>query len=211
MGFRTQIAVLVAAATTIVAAQVPKIDLPPSPRGSAAVQVGGSWSGEGTDRRYSGGLWITVDYGRPNLRGRVNIFGSGADYGKTVLAGATIWRAGANETTRLVTQAPLVLGGKTIAPGEYNVLVDLKEKVWTLVLTNQPNQPKFDPEDKVRLLGSTNYDPKFDLLRVPMRLSTSPTSIEQFTIGFSDVKTDRGTLYMSWEKTIASVDFTVGK
>ena len=211
MGFKTKFAVMVVAASALVGAQVPKVDLPPSPRGSAAIQVGGSWEGTGTDRKYTGGSWITVDYGRPVLRGRENIFGTGADYGKAVMAGTAIWRAGANETTRLVTQVPLVIGGKTIAAGEYNVLVDLKEKAWTLVISNQPVQPTFDANDKVRLSGSTNYDPKFDLVRAPMRLTTSPTSIEQFTIGFSDVKPDRGSLYMAWDRTIATVDFTVGK
>jgi hypothetical protein len=36
-------------------------------------------------------------------------------------------------------------------------------------------------------------------------------SIEQFTIGFSDVKPDRGVLSMAWDRTTASVDFTVRK
>ena len=150
-----------------------------------------------------------MDYGRPVLRGRENIFGAVSEYGKTVNHTGPVWRAGANETTRLVTQVPLVIGGKTIEAGEYNVLVELKEKAWTLVLSNQPVQPTFDANDKVRLLGSTNYDPKFDLVRAPMRLTTSPVSIEQFTIGFADVKPDRGSLYMAWERTIATVDFTV--
>lgn len=207
MGFKPKMLVMVVAASALVGAQAPEVKLPPSPRGSAAIQVGGTWS-QGT---YTGGSWITVDYGRPILRGRENIFGTGADYGKTILAGAAIWRAGANETTRLVTQVPLQIGGKTIAPGEYNVLVDLKEKAWTFVLSNQPIQPTFDANDKVRLSGATNYDPKFDLLRAPMRLTTSAMAIEQFTIGFADMKADRGSLYMAWDRTIASIDFTVGK
>ena len=211
MSFRTKFVVMIVAASALVAAQVPEVTLPPSPRGSAAIQVGGTWSGTGTDRRYTGGSWITVDYGRPILRGRENIFGTGSDYGKTVNPTGPVWRAGANETTRLITQVPLQIGGKTIAAGEYNVLVELKEKAWTLVLSNQPNQPTFDPEDKVRLLGSTNYDPKFDVLRAPMRLTTSAMSLEQFTIGFVDVRPDRGSLYMAWDRTIASIDFTVGK
>ena len=32
---------------------------------------------------------------------------------------------------------------------------------------------KYDPNDKVLLYGAYNYDPKFDVLRAPMRLSTS--------------------------------------
>ena len=35
--------------------------------------------------------------------------------------------------TRLTTQVPLQIGGKTIAPGMYNVFVDLKPGNWTLV------------------------------------------------------------------------------
>ena len=210
MTFRLTAVSLIATAA-LMQAQVPDVKLPSSPRGTAAIQVGGTWSGAGDDRRYTGGSWITVDYGRPILRGRENIFGAGADYGKTVNPDATIWRAGANDTTRLTTQVPLDLGGKDVPAGEYNMFVDLKEKAWTLVLSTQPRQPKYDPNDKVLLYGAYNYDPKFDTLRAPMRLSTSAVSIEQFTIGFADVKADRGVLYMAWDRTTASIDFTVRK
>jgi hypothetical protein len=199
------------AAGVLLQAQVPDVKLPPSPRGTAAVQLGGTWSGTGEDRRYTGGSWITVDYGRPILRGRENIFGTGAEYGKTVNPDASIWRAGANATTRLTTQVPLEIGGKTIDAGEYNVFVDLKEKEWTLVLSTQPVQPKYDPNEKVQLYGAYNYDPKFDVLRAPMRLSMSAMSIEQFTIGFADVKADSGVLYMAWDRTMGSIDFRVRK
>ena len=204
------VAVMVAASAAS-SAQVPEIKLPSSPRGSAAIQVGGSWTGPEAERRYTGGAWITVDYGRPIMRGRERILGAGETYGKTVNPDATLWRAGANETTRLTTQVALEIGGKTIAPGAYNVFVDLKEKGWTLVLSTQPVQPKYDPNDKVLLYGAYNYDPKFDVLRAPMRLTTSAMSLEQFTIGFADVKQDRGSLYMAWDRTVATVDFVVKK
>ncbi|MEO7135304.1 MAG: DUF2911 domain-containing protein [Vicinamibacterales bacterium] len=147
--------------------------------------------------------------GRPLLRGRKEIFGSGADYGKFVNAGAPVWRAGANDTTRLTTQVPLQIGNKTIAPGVYNVFVDLKPGNWTLVLSTQPVQEKFDPNDKVRLSGATNYDPKFDVLRAPMSVRTNDASTEQFTIGFTNVSDTRATLTMAWDKTLATVDLTV--
>src|SRR6476659_4907301 len=77
------IATLVTAGALVQAqSPAPDVKLPPSPRGSAAIQVGGSWSGTVDDRRNTGGSWITVDYGRPILRGRENIFGTGATYGK---------------------------------------------------------------------------------------------------------------------------------
>jgi hypothetical protein len=69
-------------------------------------------------------------------------------------------------------------------------------------------QPKYDPKDTVKLYGSYNYDKKFDVLRVPMRLMPLEMSIEQFAIGFSDVRNDGGTLFIVWDKTMAAVDFT---
>ena len=198
------IAVL-AATTTVVAAQMkPDVKLPASPRGQSAIQVLGKYE----KGRYVGGQWITVDYGRPILRGRANIFGTGAEYGKTVNPDAPIWRAGANDTTRLTTQATLTFGATTLKPGVYNVFVDLKEGAWTLVMSTQGVQPKFDPNDKVLLYGAYNYDPKFDVLRVPMRVSPLPMSIEQLTIGFSDARTDGGSLFIAWDKTMAAADFT---
>lgn len=188
---------------------VPAVKLPASPRGSAAIEVGGKWTTVKGQQRYEGGGWIVVDYGRPLLRGRQNIFGSGADYGKVVSDGVSVWRAGANDTTRLTTQKTLVFGKNVLKPGVYNVFVELKENEWTLVLSTQPVQPKYDPNDKVLLYGSYNYDPKFDVLRVPMRLSNSPNQIEQFTINFVDVTNTRASLVMAWERTVATIDFLI--
>ena len=84
---------------------------PKSPTGAAATQIGDAW--------------IDVTYSRPILRGREEIFGSGETYGDTVTGRAPVWRAGANYTTRLITEAPLVVGGARIDPGEYTLFVEL--------------------------------------------------------------------------------------
>jgi hypothetical protein len=199
------ITALVASAVGVVAQSRPDVKLPASPRGSAAIQVLGAYEKD----RYVNGQWITVDYGRPILRGRQNIFGSGADYGKIANPDAPIWRAGANDSTQLTTQASLTIGGTTLQPGVYNVLVDLKESGWTLVMSTQPRQPKYNPNEKVLLYGAYNYDPKYDVLRAPMRVSMLPMSFEQLTIGFSDVRKDGGTFFIAWDKTMGAVDFTV--
>lgn len=213
MRVRSLLSVAVLCGVTVAAAfaqSIPEVKLVPSPQGQAAIQVGGRWekTAEG-GQTYRDGKWIVVDYGRPLLRGRTDIFGAGADYGKTVNAGAPVWRAGANNTTRLTTQVPLQIGGKTLAPGIYNVFVDLKPGNWMLVLSNQPVQEKFDPNDKVRLSGAANYDPKFDLLRAPMTVRTGDASTEQFTIGFTNVSDTSATLSMAWEKTLAIIALEV--
>jgi hypothetical protein len=195
-------AIVVVAAAAVISAQRPEIKLPPSPRGSAEMQVLGKFE----KNRYVGGQWIAVDYGRPILRGR-DVFGTGASYGKVANPDSPVWRAGANDTTRLTTQATLTFGTTTVKPGVYNVFVDLKENAWTFVLTNQGVQPKYDPNDKVLLYGSYNYDPKFDLVRVPMRMVPLDISIEQLTIGFADARADGGTLFIAWGKTMGAVDF----
>jgi len=203
------IALFVATATASVLAQsVPGVTLPPSPAGQSAVQLGGPAEGV---QRYRDGKWVVVDYGRPLLRGRKDIFGSGADYGKRVMDDTSIWRAGANDTTRLTTQVALQIGGKTVQPGVYNVFVDLKAGAWTLVLNTQPVQETFDPNEKVKLYGAYNYNAKFDVLRAPMTVKASDVSVEQFTIGFVNVGDTRATLTMAWEKTVASVDVAVAR
>jgi hypothetical protein len=185
---------------------------PASPAGTAATQVGGKWAPDKPDAapRYTGGKWIEVTYGRPVLRGRTEIFGKGADYGKKVSDDAPVWRVGANLTTRFSTEVPLAFGGKTLPAGEYSVFVDLKPGAWTLIFSKQPFQQKYDPNEKVSTWGSYNYDPAQDVLRVPMVVGANPSSVEQFTIGFVDMTQAGGKLAMWWEKTIATVAFTAG-
>ena len=72
-------------------------------------------SPEGTSATQVDGRWIEIVYGRPILRGRTNIFGAGADYGKTLFDGGTVWRAGANVSTRLRSEAALEIGGRRVA------------------------------------------------------------------------------------------------
>ena len=186
---------------------------PMSPAGTAATMVGGTWSAPDKDgeRQYSGGKWIEVTYSRPILRGRTDIFGKGADYGKTVNGGAPVWRAGANQTTKLTTEVPLMIGGKKIDAGSYDLFVDLKEGAWTLILSTQPTQDKYDPNDKTKIWGSYDYDKKFDVVRVPMTMVTPAVSVDQFTIAFVDMNDAGGKLAMVWEKTGGVVPFTVAK
>ncbi len=204
-------AVLGAMSVVLMAQTVPELKLPPSPMGRAHAQLGGRWEKTENGERYRDGKWLVVSYGRPLLRGRTGIFGSGADYGKRVNPDASIWRLGANDTTTLTTQAPLQIGNGTIQPGVYNLFADLKATGWTLVLNTQPRQPKYDPNDKVLLYGAYNYDPKGDALRAPMTVRTTDTAVEQLTIGFVNVTNASATFTVMWDKTVASIDFRLAQ
>jgi hypothetical protein len=170
---------------------------PQSPAGQSAAQVSGKW--------------IDITYGRPLKRTR-DVFGSGADYGKiTHTDGATVWRAGANVTTRLKTEAPLVIDGKTVPAGEYSVFIDVASPTkWTFILSNWPAQTKYDPNNKEALWGSFGYTPDKDVVRAPMAVSALPFSREELSWEFVDVTGDGGKLAVMWDKTVASVPFKVG-
>jgi hypothetical protein len=198
---------LVASSSLMVAQQAQR---PASPPGTAATQVGGKYVKTERGQRYEGGKWIEITYGRPILRGRTNVFGSGAEYGKALNAGAPVWRAGADVSTRLKTEVPLEIGGKTVPPGEYSLFVELKnDKEWTLIVSNWAAQQKYDPKDKTALWGAYEYTPEKDVVRVPMKVESLPFTLDQLTWGFTDVGAQGGTIRLWWEKAQASVPFKV--
>ncbi len=208
---RSPLSLLLVGALTLGAQQPAPIRVPPSPHGSAATQVAGKWVEEkpGAEARYRDGKWITVDYSRPILKGRAEVFGKGADYGKKMYAGAPVWRAGANATTRLKTEVPLTLGGRTVPVGEYSIFIELKETAWTFILSSQPALVKYNPKDTTGTWGSDHYDPKFDLVRVPMKHSKQGLSFDELTFTFVDMTQQSGTLALWWGQELATVDFKV--
>ena len=58
-----------------------------------------------------------------------------------------MWRAGANFTTQLKTEVPLVINGKTVAPGTYTMFIDLKPDNWTLIVSSWKAQTRYDPKN----------------------------------------------------------------
>ncbi len=177
-----------------------------SPAGRSATQVGGTY-----DERagYVGGRWIEITYGRPIRRGR-DLFGPD-DYREFLNDGAPLWRAGANRTTQLITEAPLTFGGQTIQPGTYTVFIDLATDSWTFVVSTWAAQQEYDFENKEALFGAYYYTPDKDVVRTPMRQETSPYTHDQLSWQFLDVSAGGGRLALFWEDVIASVPFTVGE
>ena len=179
---------------------------PASPVGSSAVEVGGHYDPKAAEPTYVGGKWIEVTYGRPILRGR-DVFGSGANYGKVANPDQPVWRAGANVTTQLKTEVPLIINGKTVEPGTYTVFVDLKPNDWTFILSNWKAQTRYDPNNKQEIWGAYNYTPDKDVVRAPMKLDTVAHSFEQMSWQFLDMTEHSGVLAVFWQKNAATVPF----
>ena len=181
-----------------------------SPAGTAATEIGGKYDTSAAEPSYKGGKWIEITYGRPIKRGRAVFGGTGDKYGKVVNPDAPVWRAGANVSTQLKTEVPLVINGKTVAPGTYTMFIDLKPDKWTLVVSNWKAQTRYDPKNTAEIWGAYGYTPDKDVVRAPMTLGTLPFSVDQLAWEFTDMTDAGGKLTIMWDKAVASVPFKVG-
>jgi len=185
-----------------VAAQNRRIASPP---GTAATEIGGHYD---VREGYVGGHWLELRFGRPIKRGR-DLFGP-SDFAEALNDGADVWRAGANVSTRLINDVPIVIEGRTIAPGEYTLFIDLKPNdKWTLIVSTWPAQTTYDEKNKAALWGAYDYTPNRDVVRAAMRVEQLPHSFEQLSWDFLDMSDGGGKLALIWDRKLASVPFTV--
>ena len=202
------------AALLLSAALIAQGGRPASPAGSSATQVGGKYDTSGAEPVYRGGKWIEITYGRPIKRGRDIFGGTGDNYGKTANPDAPVWRAGANVSTQLKTEVPLVINGKTVAPGTYTMFIDLKPNNWTLIISNWKAATTFNPSNDANktgeVFGAYGYSPEKDVVRAAMKTSTVPFSVDQLTWNFTDMSDAGGNITIMWDRMTASVPFRVG-
>jgi len=185
---------LLAAALLLFSTPSTAQDRAASPRGEASTQIDGNW--------------IVVDYGRPILRNRADIFNMGDSYGEFVLGDAPVWRVGANKATRMMTEKDLMFGDQHLPAGDYAVFVDLKDGEWKFILSNHVTRAEFRSEEP-GLWGSFGYLESEDALRMDMEMGELPWTVDQFTISFIDVSDTAGTLALMWDNTMATVAFSV--
>jgi hypothetical protein len=132
-----------------------------------------------------GGKKVTIEYGRPYMKGR-EIFGKLVPYGQ-------VWRTGADEATVLTTEGDLMLGSLHVPAGSYSLFTIPAENEWTLIVNKTAKQ-----------WGAFKYDQGTDLGRVKMKVEKLSAPVEQFTITL-DAQGSKGTLKLAWEKTAASI------
>lgn len=204
---RTLIAMSLALMTAVPAVQAQRRVT--SPDGHAAAEIRGHYEGA-EDPVYVGGTWIEISYGRPLKRAR-DLWGSGRAYGRYLNHGAPVWRAGADISTFLMSDLPLVINGKTVPAGGHTLFIDLKEHNWTFIVSDWQPQQRFNPGDKTKLWGSFGYTKDKDVVRAPMTLTTLPYVTEQLTWEFLDMSNDGGTIAFRWDNVMATVKFTVPK
>ena len=198
---------LLAGSVTIPARARAQARRPASPPGESATEIGGRH-----DERegYIGGRWLEVRYGRPIKRGR-DLFGP-PDFADALSDGAPVWRAGANVSTRLITDVPLVIAQRTVEPGEYTLFIELAaHDRWTLIVSRWPAQTTYDEKNTSALWGAYGYTPDKDLVRTPMQVERLPYSFDQLSWQFLDMSDRGGRLAVLWDRQLASVPFRIAR
>jgi hypothetical protein len=173
---------------------------PRAPRGKASATVTGKS--------------VTIDYGRPALKGRT------IDGLLAQLPADRMWRAGENQVTTLTTAGPLLIGGKPVPAGTYSLYVHAPASgPWSLVLNTDKGVPlgsifaaappelKDAPwpriEDYQNSIGAT------EVVRAPMTQGAAKQPVDLFTIDLAAAG-QGAALTLSWGDRTWSVPIQPG-
>ncbi len=157
-----------------------------------------------------GGKTVTIDYGRPALKGRTL-----ADLFKQLPADR-VWRAGQNQVTTLTTEGAVMVGNKMVPAGKYSLYVYVPQtgdwslilnkdqgidliRIWPKAPANLAHEPWPYYEDYTEKIG------KLEVARVPMKTETLATPADPFTIELQPAK-NGAVLKMSWGDHSCSVN-----
>lgn len=134
---------------------------------------------------------ISIEYGRPSLKGRAP--GKDVDPfdGKE-------WRTGADEATTLKTDKMLMIGPLHVPAGTYTLYTIPVKGTWHLIVSKKTGQ-----------WGIPYPGAADDLGRAPMKNSTNAKAVEQLIFTIEDTPAG-GTLHIDWGTTRASIPFTTG-
>jgi hypothetical protein len=134
-----------------------------------------------------GSATVTVDYGRPTLKGR--------DLTKLIQPGG-VWRIGSDAPTTIESDADLDFGGTRVPKGKHILLAQyLGPSKWSLVVSSKP---------------ATQYDSGAKLAEVPMEFDESRNAVEEVTIQLS-AKGGQGVIEIAWGTMRLVGSFSVAK
>jgi hypothetical protein len=147
-----------------------------NPRGKAALTLGSAN--------------VTIDYGRPSLKGRnVN------DLLKQISAGE-VWRVGADKSTTFTTTSDLDFSGTTVPKGTYSLWAQKQaDNSWKLVFNSQHGQ------------WGTDHDASKDAVSVPLKQETESKPAEEVTITLEN-ESNAGEISIAWGDLELSANFT---
>jgi hypothetical protein len=136
------------------------------------------------------GTVITVDYGRPQIRGRDSVFGK-------VIPNDEVWTPGANLATTLQLSRDVEIQGTLVPTGKYSMWMTTAPGEWKLYLHKNAG------------LFHTQH-PKLAEMTFTFPLRTSHgEQVEVLTFDFPRVSRDGTELRFRWAATVAPIDIKV--
>lgn len=133
---------------------------------------------------------ITVDYGRPGVKGR-KVFGDLVPYGK-------VWRAGANSSTKIEFRQSINFGGVMVPAGKYGLYILPNEKDWKIILNSDSQS------------WGTAYDASKDLYSVVVPVQKVADRQEFFEIALQPLDDNAIDLVFKWDNVKAVVPMKAG-
>jgi hypothetical protein len=133
---------------------------------------------------------ITLEYSRPSVKNRI-IFGDLVPFG-------SIWRTGANGSTKLTFTDEVMFGGNKLSPGTY-------------ALYSMPNKDEWDfMIYKDLTLGGNvgDYKPENELFRFKAKPTMMTNKVETYTMQFADVTSTTIKLELQWDKLSIAIPIT---
>ena len=145
----------------------------------------------------AGGATVKICYGRPSLKGRTMIGDEAVPFGK-------VWRTGANETTKLIATAPVMVGSIAVPAGMYALYAVPGETEWHVIVNKSHEQwgqeGSYTAEVQAQELG-----------RVPAKVESLGTPVETFTIRSEAQADGSAHLILEWQTTRVRVPVTAKK
>ena len=132
---------------------------------------------------------VTVDYSRPGVKGR-EIWGGLVPYN-------VVWRAGANEATKITFSDNVLINGKSLKAGSYSFFTIPTKDKWTIIFNRVADQ-----------WGAFEYNEEEDVLRLQVKPETNSDCWQEW-LAYTITKTsDKSAIVrLEWEKL--KIPFTV--
>ncbi len=132
---------------------------------------------------------ITIDYGRPSLKGRDML---------SQLQEGAFWRMGMNQATVLTTPVDLAFGATRVPKGAYSLWLKKTGDAFQLVFNSQTGQ------------WGTQHDPAKDVCSVAVTKTALASPVEAFTIELGPAAKG-GSFDLSWGATKLTAPFELAK
>lgn len=138
------------------------------------------------------GTVITVDYGRPQARGRDSLFGR-------VVTRDEVWTPGANGATTFQVSRDVTVGGKPLPAGKYSLwLVSDPASEWVLYF-----------HKNAALFHTAHPKPADMALAVPVPHTTTGEHVEVLSFDFPKVSPMHAELRLRWGTTTVPIDIGI--